>query len=225
MTPFTKDQGENVMAESTSKTQGTFDPEALLATQRRNVEALTSAGKIVADGMRTYAERQVSLVQEAMRDLWGEIQTKDSATSAANPSDQLARMRAAFDRVLSQVEELSQLLLKAQGEALAVLNDAAVANAKALGNVAPNFAQMQKTVIASMQNASGQVTAAAEEMRQRMTDLQEETRQALGTAPGSMADRQTGQEVADQSVAGEEDPLAGVDQEASETWGRRRKKD
>jgi hypothetical protein len=41
------------MAESTSKTPGTFDPEALLVAQRGNIEAFTSAGKIVADGMRT----------------------------------------------------------------------------------------------------------------------------------------------------------------------------
>ena len=55
---------------------------------------------------------------------------------------------------------------------------------------------MQKTVIEAMQNASRQVTTAIDEMRQRMTELQEETRQAMGTASGS---------VADQSVAGEED--------------------
>jgi Phasin protein len=194
------------MAESTSKTPSPFDPEALLAAQRRNVEALTSAGKIVADGMRTYAERQVSLMQDGMRNLWGEIQTKGSATAPANPADQLARMRAAFDRVLAQVQELSQVLLKAQSDALAVLNDAAVANAQALGGVAPNFAEMQKTVTEAMQNTSRQVTAAIEEMRQRMTDLQAET----------------GQGMANQSSAGEEDPLAGVDQEVPATSRRRK---
>ena len=115
-------------------------------------------------------------------------------------------MRAAFDRVLAQVQELSQLLLKVQSDALAVLNDAAAANAQALGGVAPNFAEMQKTVTEAMQNASRQVTAAIEEMRKRMTDLQEET----------------GQGMANQSVAGEEDPLAGVDQEVPETSRRRR---
>ena len=73
---------------------------------------------------------------------------------------------------------------------------------------------MQKTVIEAMQNASRQVTAAIDEMRQRMTELQQETRQAMGTAPGSMAD---------QSVAGEEDPLAGVDQKRAKTSGRRGK--
>ena len=84
------------MAESTSKSPSPFDPKALLAVQQRNVEALTSAGKIVAEGMRTYAERQVSLMQDGMRNLWGEIQKRGSATAAASPSDQLTRMRAAF---------------------------------------------------------------------------------------------------------------------------------
>jgi hypothetical protein len=203
------------MAESPSKIQGAFDPEALLAAQRRNVEAFTNAGKIVADGMRTYAQSQVGMMQGAMRDLWGAIQTGGRASStAAEPSDQLARMRAAFDRVLAQVQEISQLLLKVQSDALAVLNDAAAANAQALGGAAPNFAEMQKTVTEAMQNASRQVTAAIDEMRKRMTELQEESRQAMGTAAGSMAD---------QSVAGEEDPLAGVDQEGAETSGRQRK--
>jgi gas vesicle protein len=203
------------MAESTSKTPSPFDPKALLAAQQRNVEAFTSAGKIVAEGMRTYAERQVSLVQDAMRDLWGAVQTGARApATAADPSGQLARMRAAFDRVLAQIQEVSQLLLKVQGEALAVLNDAAAANAQAMGGVAPNFAEMQKTVTEAMQNASRQVTAAIDEMRKRMTDLQEETRQAMDTAPESMAD---------QSVAGEEDPLAGVEQKVPKTSGRRRK--
>ena len=67
--------GENVIAQSPSKTPGTFDPEALLAAQRRNVEAFTSAGKIVADGMRSYAQSQVGMMQGAMRNLWGAIQT------------------------------------------------------------------------------------------------------------------------------------------------------
>jgi small-conductance mechanosensitive channel len=150
-----------------------------------------------------------------MRDLWGAVQAGSRApATAADPSAQLARMRAAFDRVLAQVQEVSQLLLKVQSDALTVLNNAAAANAQALGGTAPNVAEMQKTVIEAMQNASRQVTAAIDEMRQRMTDLQEETRQAMGTAPGSMAD---------QSVAGEEDPLAGIDQERAETSGRRGK--
>ena len=222
MVPFIIVQGRTSWPKSPSKTPGAFDPETLLAAQRRNVEAFTNAGKIVADGMRTYAQSQVGMMQGAMRDLWGAIQTGGACLPpATDPSDQLARMRTAFDRVLAQIQEVSQLLLKVQSEAMAVLNDAAAANAQAMGGVAPNFAEMQKTVTEAMQNASRQVTAAIDEMRQRMTDLQEETRQAMGTAAGSVADPQTEQEMANQSVAGEEDP--GVDEEAPKTSGRRRK--
>jgi len=210
------------MAEDSSKTPSAFDPETLLAAQRRNVEAFTNAGKIVADGMRSYAHSQVGMMQGAMRDLWGAIQIGGRASSAATtgPSDQLARMRIAFDRVLAQIQEVSQLLLKVQSEAMAVLNDAAAANAQAMGGVAPNFAEMQKTVTEAMQNASRQVTAAIDEMRQRMTDLQEEARQAMGATSGSLADPQTEQDMANQSVAGEEDP--GVDEEAPKTSQRRK---
>ena len=76
------------MAESWLKTPGMFDPEALLAVQRRNVESFTKAGRIVADGMRTCAEGQLGIMQETMRDLWSELQTVGQAPAAARPSDQ-----------------------------------------------------------------------------------------------------------------------------------------
>jgi hypothetical protein len=190
MPRITRNQGE-AMAENTPKTPGTFDPEALLAIQRRNVEAFTSAGKIVAEGMRTYAERQAGMMQEAMHNLWGELQTGSHAPRTGDPADQHARLRAAFDKVLSQVQELSQSLLKAQSEAMAVLNDCAAANMKAFGGMAPDFAAMQKAATEAMQTASRQATAAIEEMRKRMIALQEETRQAMGTAKESSAESAT----------------------------------
>lgn len=177
------------MAESRSTTPGALDPEALLAVQRRNIEAFARAGQIVAEGMRGYGERQVGLVQEAMRELWGEIQTRGRTpgATAADPAEQLARMRAAFERVLAQVQELSRLLLKIQGEAMTVLNDAASANAQALGGAAPGLAELQRTVAEAMRNASRQVAAAIEEMRQRMAQLQETTLGAAATATGTAA--------------------------------------
>ena len=43
MAPFTGNQGRQAMAESSLKTPGMFDPEALLAVQRRNFEAFVPA--------------------------------------------------------------------------------------------------------------------------------------------------------------------------------------
>jgi hypothetical protein len=176
------------MSENTPKPSATFDSEALVAVQRRNVEAFTSAGKIVAAGMRTYADRQASMMREGLHTLWSELQTDGRALMTGEPSGQQARVRAAFDQVLGQVQELSQGLLKAQSEVMAVLNDCAAANMKALGGMAPDFVAMQKAATEAMQAVSRQTAAAIEEMRKRMMALQEETRQAVGTARESPAE-------------------------------------
>ena len=178
------------MSENTPKPSATFDSEALVAVQRRNVEAFTSAGKIVADGMRTYADRQNSMMKDGLSTLWGEFQTGGRGLMAGEPSEQQARVRAAFDKVLSQVQELSQGLLKAQSEAMAVLNDCAAANMKALGGMTPDLAAMQKAAAEAMQAASRQVAATIEETRKRLTMVQAEAGQALdsvGPSPPASA--------------------------------------
>ena len=211
------------MTESSLKTPGMFDPEALLAAQRRNIEAFTKAGRIVADGMRSCAEGQLGIMQETMRDLWGELQTAGRAPAAARPSDQPARLRARFDRALAQVQELTQFLLKVQSESMAVLTASATANMEALGGMAPDLVGLHKTATDAMQTASRQVAAVVDELRKRMADLQAETQQAMGATKESMAPRRTEQETAHQSVAGEEDPLAGVDQEGPGTSRQRQR--
>jgi rhamnose utilization protein RhaD (predicted bifunctional aldolase and dehydrogenase) len=211
------------MAESSLKTPGMFDPEALLAVQRRNVESFTKAGRIVADGMRTCAEGQLGIMQETMRDLWSELQTVGRAPAAARPSDQPARLRARFDKALAQVQELSQFLLKVQSESMAVLTACATANMEALGGMAPDLVGLNKTATEAMQTASRQVSAVVDELRKRMADLQAESQQAMGATKEGMAPRQTEQETASQSVAGEEDPLAGADQEGPGTSRQRQR--
>ena len=177
------------MAESTSKTPGPFDPEALLAAQRRNVEAFTSAGKIVADGMRTYAESQVGMMQEAMRNLWGAIQTGGGAPASHGPVGS-ARAHARGLRpgpgAGPRADPAPPQGAERHPGGAERCRRRQRAGARRRG---PNFAEMQKTVTEAMQNASRQVTAAIEEMRKRMTDLQEETRQAMGTARGAWRSR------------------------------------
>ena len=129
--------------------------------------------------MRTYADRQASMMWEGLHTLWSELQTGGRALMTGEPSDQQARVRAAFDQVLGQVQELSQGLLKAQSEAMAVLNDCAAANMKALDGITPDLAAMQKAAAEAMQAATRQVAATIEETRKRLTMAQAEAGQAL----------------------------------------------
>jgi hypothetical protein len=117
-------------------------------------------------------------MQEGLHTLWSELQTDGRALMTGEPSGQQARVRAAFDQVLGQVQELSQGLLKAQSEAMAVLNDCAAANVKALGGMTPDLAAMQKSASEAMQAASRQVAATIEETRKRLTMVQAEAGQA-----------------------------------------------
>src|SRR3954454_17793468 len=100
------------------------------------------------------------------------------------PTGPLDRMRHAFERVLSQVQEISNVLLKAQAEAMDILNRCASANMEAFGGMAPDIAKLQQGAVSAMQAATSQVTAAIEEMRRRMSELEGETRQATGGTAG-----------------------------------------
>jgi hypothetical protein len=160
-----------------------FNPEALLEAQRRNFAAFTNAGQIVADGMRTYAERQVSMVQEAMSNLWSEMQaTATKPATPTAPAEQLERMRAAFEKVLSQVQELSSLLLKVQSEAMSVLNECAAKNMEAVGSAAPEFADLQRKAREAFESAMQQTTAVIAEMKRRMSSLEQEAHAAAQPA-------------------------------------------
>jgi hypothetical protein len=169
------------MAADKPRKPSLFDPEALIEAQRRNLDALTNAGQILADGMRTYAERQVTMVQEAIGHLWGELRantSKPSRAAATTPTEQMERMRSAFAKVVAQVQELGNLLLKVQGEAVAVLNECAAKNVEALGGRAPELAALQQKAKDAFETASRQTSAAIDEMKRRMATLEEETRKA-----------------------------------------------
>ena len=147
------------MAAEKSKKPSLFDPEALMEAQKRNFQALANAGNIVADGMRSYAERQAAMVRESMGHLWSELQTVGKKTPAA-PTDQLERMRSAFEKVVAQVQELGQHMLEVQSQAMAVLNECATKNLEVLGTAAPELAALQQKAKSAFEHASQQTSAA-----------------------------------------------------------------
>lgn len=174
------------MAPAKPRQLSPFDPQALLDAQRRNLEAFTNAGEIVVDGMRTYAERQASMVQEAMTGFMGELQAGAVPSKRpAEPAEQVDRMRAAFEKVVAQVQELSDLLIKVQSEALGVLNACAMRNLESLGGAVPDFSDLQMRARAAFEAANRETTAVVDEMKKRMAALETKGRPAAAAAsPG-----------------------------------------
>ena len=101
----------------------TVDVDALIAAQRRNVEALTEANQVAADGVKSFATRQTDIVRgvfddyaKAMNALMG---VSDPQTGAVKQAE-LAK--ASFDKSVDSVRELAEIAAKTQAKTLDVLN-------------------------------------------------------------------------------------------------------
>ncbi len=99
-----------------------FDIEALTAVQQRNLEAVTAANKLVADGFKTLTTRQGELMSgavdvyvSAMRDLMG---VQDPKASAAKQAE-LAK--ATVENTVANSRELGEIATKANAEVFDVL--------------------------------------------------------------------------------------------------------
>ena len=101
----------------------TVDVDALIAAQRRNVEALTEANQVAADGVKSFATRQTDIVRgvfddyaKAMNALMG---VGDPQTGAVKQAE-LAK--ASFEKSLDNARELAEIATETQAKTLDVLN-------------------------------------------------------------------------------------------------------
>lgn len=99
------------------------DVDALLAAQRRNIEAVSAANQVAADGVKAIAARHGEIVRStvddytaAMRDL---MAVRDPVSGATK---QIELAKAAFEAAVANARELTDLAVKANSKAVDVLN-------------------------------------------------------------------------------------------------------
>src|SRR5215475_14990679 len=106
-----------------------FDVEAAIATQRKNVEALTAANRVAFEGVQAVFRRQAELVRESVDEL---SKASKEFTAASSTEDKLAKQaelaKSAFETALANVRELSEIVQKAGEEAVSVLSKRVVDN-------------------------------------------------------------------------------------------------
>jgi phasin family protein len=96
--------------------------EQVVASQRRNLEALTAANQLAVQGMQAVTKRQAEILKQtleqtalAMREVMG----------AGSPEDKAARQtdlaKEAFERAIANMRELAEMVAKAQNEANEVI--------------------------------------------------------------------------------------------------------
>jgi len=96
--------------------------EALMASQRKNVEALTQANQLAIEGVQALARRQVEIAREALEEAPALFRDLSQPTA---PQERLAKSaeiaKTSFEKGLATARELTELVTKANTEAFNVI--------------------------------------------------------------------------------------------------------
>jgi phasin family protein len=99
-----------------------LDVEAVVATQRKNLEALTKANQLAIEGARALAERQAEIARQAVEEASALFR---EWTQPSAPEDRLAKnvdvAKQAFEKGLANARELNELTTKATTDVFSVI--------------------------------------------------------------------------------------------------------
>jgi phasin family protein len=99
------------------------DMDAMLGTYRRNLEALSAANRVALEGAQQVARRNMEIMQQTMGEM---TEAMRSLTASESPQDRAGKqadmMKSAYERAVSHMRELADLIQRSNGEALDVLN-------------------------------------------------------------------------------------------------------
>ena len=99
------------------------DVETVVASQRKNIEALTQANKLAFEGVQAVFKRQVEIIRQSLEE--GATIAKEMV-EAGTPHDKAIRQtelaKDVFERALSNARELSEIIAKSNNEAFELLN-------------------------------------------------------------------------------------------------------
>ena len=99
------------------------DMQAMMETQRKNIEAITNANKIAMEGAQAIARRQTESLRQAMEEARS---TMSELAAAGAPEEKLAAQteitRKAFETAIANMRELAEMGAKSNSEALEQIN-------------------------------------------------------------------------------------------------------
>ena len=100
-----------------------IDVDTIVASQRKNIEALTQANKLAFEGVQAVFKRQVEILRQALEE--GATVAKE-LVEAGTPQEKAVRQteltKDVFERALSNARELSEIIAKSNTEAFELLN-------------------------------------------------------------------------------------------------------
>jgi phasin family protein len=114
-----------------------FDVEALMAAQRRNIEALSQANQLAVEGMQAVAKRQIEVARQAVEDVSALLR---ELAQPASPEDRIAKntefAKQMLEKSVNHGREITLLATKAGTEAADVLRKRATEGLDEFGELA-----------------------------------------------------------------------------------------
>lgn len=100
-----------------------IDPAAVLESQRKNFEALSTAGKLATEGFQAIAQRQTELVRQGVEQSLSAVrEVMAEGSVAAQTAKQAEIAKRGYQATLNHVHELNELVLKANQDAFGVIS-------------------------------------------------------------------------------------------------------
>jgi phasin family protein len=99
------------------------DMEAFVNASRRNMETLTAANKVALEGAQAVARRHMEIVQQSMGELTEAVRAMSTVEAPqAKAAKQAELLKLAYERAVSNMKELSDLIQHSNAEAVKLLN-------------------------------------------------------------------------------------------------------
>lgn len=96
---------------------------ALMETQKRNLAALAAANKLIFEGAQALTQRQMEVMRRQMTDV---AEATRALTMVTDPKERSVRqtelVKTAYEKSVSDLREVEDLLRKSSGEALDLIH-------------------------------------------------------------------------------------------------------
>jgi phasin family protein len=116
--------------------------EAVVESQKKNLEALTSANRVAFEGLQAVAKRQAEILQETMNEASKAV---DSVAKAGSPPEMAAKQldiaKQAFDKAIGNMRELAEMVAKANEAAASTVNSRISATLDEIKELALSYKQ------------------------------------------------------------------------------------
>lgn len=147
VTKYLKDFNPTKMVEEFSNAMKQYrlpgvNIEAVVESQKKNLEALTSANRVAFEGLQAVAKRQAEILQETMNEASKAV---DFVAKAGSPPEMAAKQleiaKQAFDKAIGNMRELAEMVAKANEAAASTVNTRISATLEEIKELALNYKQ------------------------------------------------------------------------------------